>query len=73
MDQPVDGRLILTVQSVFAAPTTYVLWPIGLVVYYVILYLAIAILFLAKILYTPVGWLLQPLIYLEVSGNCGVM
>ncbi|KAK4569815.1 hypothetical protein LTR86_002784 [Recurvomyces mirabilis] len=40
------------------------MWPIGLVIYYVLLYLATAILFLAKILYTPVGWLLQPFIYL---------
>ncbi|KAK3673649.1 hypothetical protein LTR78_006554 [Recurvomyces mirabilis] len=64
MDKAVEGQDLLNVQSVFAVLTTYVIWPIGLVVYYVLLYLAIAILFLAKILYTPVGWLLQPIIYM---------
>ena len=38
----------------------YILWPIGVFVYY----LAIAILSLVKLLYRPVGFLLQPIAYL---------
>ncbi|KAK5111220.1 hypothetical protein LTR62_005248 [Meristemomyces frigidus] len=60
---PVAQQDLLTVQTVLAA-VVYILRPVVLLVYYIALYLAIAVVSLAKLLYAPIGFLLQPVVYL---------
>ena len=38
----------------------YICWPIAILIYYI----AVAVLFVLKLLYRPVGFLLQPVVYL---------
>ena len=38
----------------------YICWPIAILIYYI----AVAVLFILKLLYQPVGFLLQPVVYL---------
>ncbi|KAK5722555.1 hypothetical protein LTR15_005786 [Elasticomyces elasticus] len=60
MSESVDEQRM----NIYLATTITVLWYICYPIAFAVYYAAIALVFIAKILYRPVGFLLQPLLYL---------
>ena len=49
----------------------WILWPIGIGIYYVVFYICFALLFVVKLLYRPLEFIFLPVVYLvSFVGQC---